>query len=88
MYSMLERGHMGNTKRHESRKEKFDEKKFPVSSHIQDGYTPLHGASYCGHADVVKHLLDVGADVNAKNQVCLVCFSVADQKQFFWVPYR
>jgi ankyrin repeat protein len=34
----------------------------------KDGSTPLHCASWKGHAEVVKALLDAGADINAKSQ--------------------
>ncbi|XP_034236689.1 ankyrin repeat domain-containing protein 49-like [Thrips palmi] len=37
-----------------------------VSSRDQDGYTPLHRASYSNHPEVVKLLLQQGADVNAR----------------------
>jgi len=35
-----------------------------------DGFTPLHVACHCNHAEIVKLLLDNGADVNAHNSVC------------------
>ncbi len=35
----------------------------------QDGWTPLHGASYGGHIEVVRLLLDRGADVQAQEMV-------------------
>ena len=34
----------------------------------QDGYTPLHDAAREGHNDVVKLLLDRGAEPNMANQ--------------------
>jgi ankyrin repeat protein len=34
----------------------------------KDGSTPLHCASWKGHVQVVKLLLDAGADINAKSQ--------------------
>ena len=34
----------------------------------KDGCTPLHCASWKGHAEVAKVLLDAGADINAKSQ--------------------
>ena len=35
----------------------------------QDGHTPLHRASWKGHATVVGQLLAVGADTKAKDTV-------------------
>ena len=32
-----------------------------------DGWTPMHYAAYCGHAEAVKFLIAHGADANAKN---------------------
>jgi len=37
--------------------------KHPATFHSHDGYTPLHGASRQGHAEVVQALLDAGADI-------------------------
>ena len=36
-----------------------------VKCRDEDGYSPLHRASYNGHADVVRILLERGADVTA-----------------------
>ena len=35
----------------------------------QDGWTPLHLASYNGHMDMAVLLVEKGADLNAKNEV-------------------
>lgn len=37
-----------------------------VNCRDNDGYTPLHRASYSGHAPVVSFLLDSGADLHAR----------------------
>ncbi|XP_076837514.1 ankyrin repeat domain-containing protein 49 [Brachyhypopomus gauderio] len=37
-----------------------------VNCHDDDGYTPLHRASYSGHLPVVSALLDSGADLRAR----------------------
>jgi ankyrin repeat protein len=39
------------------------------SYHMQTGETPLHLAARRGCLDVMEHLLENGADVNAENQV-------------------
>ena len=36
---------------------------------LQDGYTPIHLASRCGHVQVVEKLLSLGADFNVVNKV-------------------
>ena len=36
---------------------------------LQNQWTPLHLAAYGGNADIVKVLLEEGADVNAKDKV-------------------
>eukprot|EP00296_Roombia_truncata_P007815 JP446268.1.p1 GENE.JP446268.1~~JP446268.1.p1 ORF type:complete len:426 (+),score=101.51 JP446268.1:74-1279(+) len=38
--------------------------------HWEDGNqnTPLHHAAYSGHSDIVKQLMQAGADINAKNR--------------------
>ena len=44
---------------------------------LQDGWSPLHKASYKGHLDIVKTLIEAGANVNqAANKVHHVAFSV------------
>ena len=37
--------------------------------YLQDDDSPLHRAAYGGHTDIVKILIEKGADVNAKNKV-------------------
>lgn len=37
-----------------------------INCRDDDGYTPLHRASYSGHALVVSFLLDSGADLHAR----------------------
>ena len=37
--------------------------------HMQDGQTALHRASSSGHTDVVKLLVDSGAQINIKDKV-------------------
>jgi len=39
-----------------------------IDAHDTDGSTPLHCASWKGHAEMVTLLLDAGADIQAKNQ--------------------
>ena len=42
---------------------------FPIDAHGGDhGVTPLHAAAYAGSADVVRLLLDRGADVEARDE--------------------
>ena len=36
---------------------------------LQDHNTPLHRAAAGGHTDIVKILIEKGADVNAKDKV-------------------
>lgn len=35
----------------------------------EDGFTPLHYASWSGHVDCARLLLERGADKNARNEV-------------------
>ena len=42
------------------------------------GFTPLMKASFGGHLDVVKFLVDIGADVNAKYQGVLTALHFAE----------
>ena len=39
---------------------------------LQDGCSPLHLASDEGHLDIVKTLIEAGANVNQANEVCTV----------------
>jgi ankyrin repeat protein len=39
-----------------------------INARDKDGSTPLHCAAWKGHAEVVKILLDAGAEVNARSQ--------------------
>ena len=38
---------------------------------LQDGWTPLYIASNRGHLDIVKTLIEAGANVNQTNKVSL-----------------
>ena len=41
---------------------------------LQKGNTALHIASLAGHEDIVKTLVDNGAQVNLQAQVCVVFY--------------
>jgi len=43
-----------------------------VYEHFQDGVSSLHVAASTGHLDIVRVLLENGADVNPVEQVCVV----------------
>ena len=40
---------------------------------VQDGFTALHVASFHGHCEVVRMLLEAKTDVNMKNNVSESC---------------
>ena len=40
---------------------------------MQDGWSALIKAAEKGHADIVKHLIEAGADVNAQDNVSAGC---------------
>jgi ankyrin repeat protein len=40
-----------------------------VNARGEDGYTPLHGATCWGHLDVVKFLVDRGADISSRRNM-------------------
>lgn len=46
----------------------LDKEPLLVNCKDSDGYTPLHRASYNGHANVVRVLLQRGADVDARTE--------------------
>lgn len=41
----------------------------PLQTHQQNGYAPLSAAARGGHLEIVKLLLDKGADMSAENNV-------------------
>ena len=43
---------------------------------LQDGWSPLHKASINGHLEIVKTLIEAGANVNQATKVHHVAFSV------------
>lgn len=52
-------------------------------------YTPLHYASYNGHVDVVRILLNYGAHINAKNEAeCTALFLASQQGKCHVVQVR
>ena len=42
---------------------------------LQDGDTPLSWASYKGHTETVKFLVENKADINAKDKVSMPCMT-------------
>ncbi len=53
-------------------------KRHPPLSPAQLGFTPLWVAGHEGHVDVVRALLDHGADVEAKDEVAMTTHARAD----------
>jgi len=45
-----------------------------------DGWTPLHSAAYYGHFEIVKYLVEHGADIIAKNNDGLTPLQCAESK--------
>ena len=41
-----------------------------VVDDVQDGWTALYIAAWNGHIDIVKHLIENGANINATDIVC------------------
>ena len=57
---------------------------------MQNGFTPLHGASQKGHTSVVSLLLDKGAAVDLLNKVKMIsqvklklCINYVDTNKLF-----
>ena len=50
----------------------IEDSNYNVYQSLQDGWTALMWASYKGHLDCVKNLLDKGAEVNMQNKVSAV----------------
>ena len=44
--------------------------------YYQDAWTPLHWAAFNGHPDVITLLLERGAEIDAKNQVSHIVYSM------------
>lgn len=42
------------------------------------GYTPLHTASHFGQVQMVKFLLERGADIDAKTRVCIQYYIIVE----------
>ena len=45
---------------------------YSLHVNIQSGFTPLHAASRMGHSDVVKILIQNGADINLASEVEII----------------
>jgi len=50
-----------------------------VNAKDNNGFAPLHWASFNGHLEVVKHLVAKGADLNAKNSFDKTAFDLASE---------
>ena len=52
---------------------------------VQSGWTALHTASIYGYLDIVKYLVENGADVNIKDNVSGYCHycGISDQYELY-----
>ena len=56
----------------------------------EEGFTPLHFAAYCGHVELVRLLVEAGADIEytrslAQNPPCILQLKRASSPWFdFW----
>ena len=62
-----------------------------VVDDVQDGGTALYKAAWNGHIDIVKHLIENGANINAAKTVCFGMMFVdgwkLDGKMDVWLDW-
>jgi ankyrin repeat protein len=63
----------------------LDSYNFNINSQNESGWTSLMFAAALGHEDIVKYLIDKGADANIKNKDNKTASMIIEEKNF---PYN